>query len=153
MLLLSSGFTAKFGLVFVLTKENAFSETFHFKANRKSIGSSKKWCYGFSKWPSVWEAGMVFMWQSLKTLNIFNIFTLKQILWKTKNVFKKLEYDLLVESSKIKNASFPYKTVISEADVTTNKIVSTKWTYRKKQTFASNYFVFLKIFFHFRNLL
>ena len=93
------------------------------------------------------------MWQSLKTLNIFNIFTLKQILWKTKNVFKKLEYDLLVESSKIKNASFPYKTVISEADVTTNKIVSTKWTCRKKQTFASNYFVFLKIFFHFRNLL
>ena len=43
-LLLSASFTAKFGLVFVLTLENAFSERFHFQANRKSIGSSKKRC-------------------------------------------------------------------------------------------------------------
>ena len=28
-------------LVFVLSLENTFSERFHFKANRKSIGSSK----------------------------------------------------------------------------------------------------------------
>ena len=33
--------TAKLELVFVLTFENAFSKSFHFKANRKSIGSSK----------------------------------------------------------------------------------------------------------------
>ena len=38
-LLLSASFTAKFGLVFVLTLENAFSQRFHFKANRKSISS------------------------------------------------------------------------------------------------------------------
>ena len=48
-LLLSASFTAKFGLVFVLTLENAFSLRFHFQANRKSIGSSKKRCLGFSK--------------------------------------------------------------------------------------------------------
>ena len=36
MLLLSAGFMAKFELVFVLTLENAFSQTFHFKANKKS---------------------------------------------------------------------------------------------------------------------
>ena len=30
------------GLVFVLTPENGFCQRFHFKANRKSIGSSKK---------------------------------------------------------------------------------------------------------------
>ena len=42
-LLLSTSFTAKFELVFVLTLENACSERFHFKANKKSIGSSKKW--------------------------------------------------------------------------------------------------------------
>ena len=40
--LLSARFTAKFELVFVLTLEKAFSWRFHFKANRKSIGSSKK---------------------------------------------------------------------------------------------------------------
>ena len=35
-------FMAKIELVFVLSQENAFSQRFHFKANRKSIGSSKK---------------------------------------------------------------------------------------------------------------
>ena len=42
-LLLSVTFTAKLELAFVLTFESAFSYSFHFKANRKSIGSSKKW--------------------------------------------------------------------------------------------------------------
>ena len=28
---------------FVLTLENAYSSRFHFKVNRKNIGSSKKW--------------------------------------------------------------------------------------------------------------
>ena len=51
-LLLSASFTAKFGLIFVLTLEN-FYQRFHFQANRKSIGSSKKPFQGFSKQPSV----------------------------------------------------------------------------------------------------
>ena len=42
-MLLSASFTVKFELVFVLTLEKAFSWRFHFKANRKSIGSSKNW--------------------------------------------------------------------------------------------------------------
>ena len=41
-LLLSASFTAKYWLVFVLTLENDFVKRFHFKANRNSIGSSKK---------------------------------------------------------------------------------------------------------------
>ena len=40
-LLLSVSFTAKFGLIFVLTLENAFSLRFHFKAIRKSTCSFK----------------------------------------------------------------------------------------------------------------
>ena len=36
-------FTTKFGLVFLLTLENAVSERFYFQANKKSIGSSKNW--------------------------------------------------------------------------------------------------------------
>ena len=52
--------------------------------------------------------------------------TLKQIIWKTKTFFKKLGYSFLVESTKIKKASFPYKTAISEANVKTNKMVTTK---------------------------
>ena len=41
-LVLSGSFTAKFGLDFVLTLENAFSKRFQFIASRKSICSSRK---------------------------------------------------------------------------------------------------------------
>ena len=40
--------------------------------------------------------------------------------------FKKLEYAFLVERVKIKKASFQYKTAISEANVKTNRMVTTK---------------------------
>ena len=93
------------------------------------------------------------MWQSVEILNIFNTLTLKQISWKTKTFFKKLEYGFLIESTKIENVSFPYKTAISEANVKTNRKVGAKWTYHKERSFASNYFILLKILFQFKNLL
>ena len=93
------------------------------------------------------------MWQSVKVSNVFNTLTLKQIFWKTKTFFKKLEYRFWVESTKIENASFPYKSAVSEANVKTNRMVTTKWTYHKERSFASNYFTFSKILFQFKNLL
>ena len=71
------------------------------------------------------------MWQSVKILNDLNNLTLKHIFWKTKTLFKKLEYRFLVESTKIENA-LQYKTAMSEANVKTNRVVSTKWTITKK---------------------
>ena len=79
------------------------------------------------------------MSQSVEMFNVFNTLTLKQIFWKTQTFFKKLEYCFLVESTKIENASFPYKTALSEVNVKKNRIKSTKWTCR---SFASNYFIF-----------
>ena len=49
------------------------------------------------------------MWQPQKFLNVFNTLTLKQIFWKTKTFFKKLEYLFLVKSSEIENALSPFK--------------------------------------------
>ena len=57
------------------------------------------------------------MWQPLEILNVFNTLTLKQIFWKRKTFFKKLEYRCLVESTKIEKATFPYETTQSEANV------------------------------------
>ena len=68
------------------------------------------------------------MSQSVDVLNYFNTSILKQIFWKTKIFFKKLEYCFLVESTKIENASFPYKTAISAANVKTRPI--TKGEYK-----------------------
>ena len=93
------------------------------------------------------------MWQTVKILNVFSTLTLRQISWKTKTFFEKLEYNFLVESTKIENASFPYKTATSGTNVKTNKMVTTKWIYQKERSFASNCFIFLKILFQFKNLL
>ena len=82
---------------------------------------------------------------------VFNSLTLKQIFWKMKTFFKKPEYHFLIESTKIENTSFPYKTTISEASVKTNIMLTTKWTYRKEWSFASNYFIFQKFLFQFKN--
>ena len=51
------------------------------------------------------------------TSSVFNTLTLKQIFWKTKNFFRKLEYRFLVENIKIENAQTPYKTPRSEVNV------------------------------------
>ena len=51
----------------------------------------------------------------------------------------------LVESTKIENPLFLYKTTISKANVKANRMVSTKWTYHRERSIASNYFIFLKI--------
>ena len=75
-----------------------------------------------------------------------------QIFWKMKTFFKKLEYRFLVESTKTENSLFPYKTTISEANVKTNGMLSTIWTYHKERSFATNYLIFLKILFQFKNL-
>ena len=85
----------------------------------------------------------------METLNDFNTSTLKQIFWKTKIFFNKLEYGFLDESTKIENASFSYKTIISETNIKTNRMANGKWTNRKERSFARTYFIFLKILFQF----
>ena len=98
------------------------------------------------------KIGMFLCDNHWKFKNVFNTLTLKEIFWKTKTFFKKLEYYFLVKSTKIENASFPYKTAVSEANVKTNKMVITKRTYQKEQSFAGNYFIFWKFCFS-KNLL
>ena len=71
----------------------------------------------------------------------FQYFNLETDFLQTENLF-------LVEST-----SFPYKTTISEANFKTIGMETTKWTYHKERSFASNYFIFLKILFQFKSLL
>ena len=54
--------------------------------------------------------------------------------------FKKLEYCFLVETTDIENTSFLFKTALSETNVKKNRMATTKWTYHKEWSFASNYF-------------
>ena len=84
------------------------------------------------------------MWKLVQILKAFNTLTLKQISSKTKNFFKKIECRFWVESNKFESASFSYKTALSEANIKPNSIVTTKWTYQKERSFASNYFTFFE---------
>ena len=70
-------------------------------------------------------------------------FNLKTYVLRNANLFEKLKYLFLVENIKIENATFPYKTALSEANVKTNGMTSTKWTYHKEWISASNYFIYL----------
>ena len=82
------------------------------------------------------------MRQTEEILNIFNAVTLKYIFWKSSTFLRKT--GVSVESTKIEIASLPYKTVLSKANVKTNRMGSTKWTYHRERSFGSNYFIFLK---------
>ena len=76
-------------------------------------------------------------WKSPEILNIFIILTLKQTFWKTKKFFQKLdEYCFLVENNEVKNALFPYKTSLLDANVKANRTGSEKWTYNKERGFV-----------------
>ena len=58
---------------------------------------------------SIIHSIITFYVQSVKILNIFNSLTLKQIFWKRKTFFKKLEYCFLVESTKNEKRHFHTK--------------------------------------------
>ena len=85
------------------------------------------------------------MRQPVGILNVFNTLNLKQIFWKTKTFFEKLENQFLDGNTRIENSSSQYKTAILEANDETNRTISSKWTYRKEWSFARNYFISLEI--------
>ena len=65
-----------------------------------------------------------------------------------KTFLKKLEDHFSVETTKIENTSLPFKT--AEANVVTNRMLTTKWTYHREWSLAVNYFTFFgKFFFSF----
>ena len=70
------------------------------------------------------------MWQSLEVLNVFNTLTFKQIFWKMKKNFNRFGCGVLVESTKIENATFSYKTTQS------NIMEITKRSYHKEFSFC-----------------
>ena len=113
-LLISASFMTKIAFGFCLnTGKHIFLEV-SFKTKRKSIDSSKKRYRGFPNSPPFQRLACFYVTMSVN----FERF------WKTKTFFKKPEKYLSVESTKIENLS-PYKTVISEASVNRNSMVST----------------------------
>ena len=68
----------------------------------------------------------------------FQYFNFEIDFLENEKLFQKTRIPFLVEKIKIENASFPYKTAKSEANVKTNRTVTIKWTYHKERSFAGN---------------
>ena len=67
---------------------------------------------------------------------------------KNTNPFQNLDYRFLVESTKIENTIFPYKTALSEVNVKINRIGLQNSRVTKNKVY---YFIFSKILFQFKN--
>ena len=78
----------------------------------------------------------------------FQYFSFETNFRENENVFQKAGAPFFVWNHKTENASFPFKTALSEA-IKTNRMATTKWTYHKEWSFAINYFIFLENLFQF----
>ena len=139
-MLLSATNIAKFELVFVLPKR------FHFQANRKKIVSPKNDARDFQNNPPYERLACFYVtttgnFERCQLINFEAIF-----FWKTNTFFKNLDYRFLVESTKTEKVTFPYKIALPKNNAKTNRMGIAKQTYRKEQSFASNYFILLIIF-------
>ena len=71
-----------------------------------------------------------------------------------KTTFKKLGYCFSVESAMIENATFPYEAALSKTNVMTNRMEGTDGSSAKNRILPlDKFFFFLKIPFHFGNIL
>ena len=84
----------------------------------------------------------VFTRQSMKVLNVFNTLTLIQVFWKTKSSFKKLDYYFLVETTKIENTSFPFKTAFQNP-----MLRQTEWLLQNRPIIKSGVLLVTALFF------
>ena len=114
-------------MIAVLIQEKTFSLRLYFKTNRENIGSSKNGTRDF-------QNNLPFK------ISIF----LYDNHWKIPTFFRKLGYRFFFESTKFENAYFPYKIALSEANVKTNRMGSTKSSYHKEPSFTNNYIIFFK---------
>ena len=116
-LLLSATFTAKFKLAFVLTQENALAlRVFILNPTERAqvlLKSGTKYCqnsppFERSAWSYVTITG---------NFERFPYFNFEKHFLKSENFFQKTGVSFLVKSTRIENATFPYKTPLSEASV------------------------------------
>ena len=88
-----SKFYSKSWVGFVLTLEKAFSQRFNFKANRKSIGSSKSGTRDFQNNPP-FERSACFYMTTSGNFEQFQHFNFEIDFLENKNIFQKTEVPL-----------------------------------------------------------
>ena len=85
----------------------------------------------------------MFLWTISESFKRFQYFNFEADFRENENLFQKTRVPSLVETTKVENTSFPFKTALSEANVKTNRMATTKWKYHEEWSFACNYLIFL----------
>ena len=106
-----------------------FLRCFIFKLTGRAQVLLKNRVSGFQNSPP-FERSACFYLTITENFKGFQYFNFETNFLENENLFQKLEYCFLVESTKIESASLSCKTAISEANLKTNKMVTTKWTYQ-----------------------
>ena len=124
-------------MIFVLTLENAFLRGF---IEKPKNGRDFQKCPPF-------ERSAYFYLTINGNFERFQYFNFETDFLENKNIFQKAGVQFLVENTKIKNASFLYKTAMSKVSVKTNRMGSVKWTMKKNGVLSVTTFFFRKICF------
>ena len=104
---------------------------FHFTANRKSIGSSKKQLLGIFEIDPRLGDWHTFIWQPLETLNIFITLTSKKSSEKQKGILKNWSMAFYLKVLPWKTSQIHTK-LLFEKPMLTQKMVSKKLTHQTK---------------------
>ena len=134
-LLLSVTFTTKFELVFALTFKNGFLRVFILKPTERALILLQNRTRDFQNRPQ-FERSACFYVTISESFEHFQYFNFETNFPENENLFR--------ETTKIENTSFLFKTALSEANVNTNRMATTKLIYHKEWSFASNCFIFLE---------
>ena len=79
----------------------------------------------------------------------FQYFNFETNFLENKILLQKTRVPFLFETTQIENTLFPFKTALSETNIKTNRMMTTKWTYHTARSFDSGYFIFLQNLFQF----
>ena len=121
-----------FEVAFVLIQENAFLRGFILKPIERTQFLLKNSTRDFQSSPP-FQRSTCFYVTITGDFERFQYFNFETNFLKNENLFQKIGQRFLAEVTEIENATFPYNTTLSKANVKTNRMVSAKWTYHKKQ--------------------
>ena len=147
-----SKFTAKFGLVFVLTLENAvFLRGFIFKRTERAQVLPKDGTMDFQNSP-LFERSACFYVVISENFEHFQYFNFDTDFLEHEIFFQQTNFQL--NALRIKGHHFHTKLTYQKPILRQIEwYITTKWAYQRGLTFASNYFIFLKVLFQFKDLL
>ena len=133
------------------TGKRGFSQRFYFQEKRKSLGFSKDCTMDFQNSP-LFERSACFYVVISENFEHFQYFNFDTDFLEHEIFFQQTNFQL--NALRLKGHHFHTKLTYQKPMLRQIEwYITTKWAYQRGLTFASNYFIFLKVLFQFKDLL